>query len=149
MARPRKPTKLKILHGDFEKNPKRRPKLEPELPEGQPRCPSGFSAEAKSEWKRVIKELTAMRVLTVQDRAAVEQYCEIWGRWKRCIRTVDKEGMVVTGATGPTEHPCSRMARAYSDQIHKYLCQFGLTPASRSRVNVTEATKPMRMRRVR
>jgi hypothetical protein len=33
--------------------------------------------------------------------------------------------------------------------MHKYLCQFGLTPASRSRVNVTQETAPARMRRQR
>lgn len=149
MGRPRKPTALKVLHGDFVKDPQRRNRKEPEVESGFPACPSTLSSEARREWKRVTQELASVKVLTGIDRAAIHHYADLWGRWREALLIVKKEGMIVSNENGQYEHPASKIASRLSDQIHKYLCQFGLTPASRSRIQVTEQTEPVRMRRKR
>lgn len=149
MPRPKKPTALKLLHGDFDKNPQRRNHLEPELEPAKPTCPAWLTGDARAEWKRVTEELFSMKILTAPDRAAVDAYCAIYGQWRDALRLVKKQGMVLESEHGSYENPASKIASRCADQIHKYLCQFGLTPASRSRVNVTQQTAPVRMRRTR
>ena len=149
MGRPRKPPALKILHGDFDKNPQRRNHAEPEMESKSPSCPAWITGEARKEWKRVCDELLQMKVVTEPDRAALEAYCKIYARWRKALLQVEREGMTLDSEHGMYEHPASKIASRCEDQIHRYLCQFGMTPASRSRVNVTQQTAPMRMRRVR
>lgn len=149
MGRPRKPTNLKILHGDFDKNPQRRNHAEPMPEQKTPPKPKHLHGESLSEWKRVTKELSSIKVLTEVDRAAVEQYAEVWGRWREAMEDCKRNGSVLHSESGAYENPASKIASRCADQIHKYLCQFGLTPASRSRVNVTQQTAPVRMRRQR
>lgn len=149
MARPRKPTALKILHGDFVKNPKRQNKSEPQLEAAAPDCPAWIKGEGRKEWNRVCSELSMLKVLTLPDRAALEAYCKIYDKWRQVLRQVAREGIVLASEHGSYENPASKIASRCEDQIHKYLCQFGLTPASRTRVNVTQETAPVRMRRQR
>ena len=149
MGRPRKPTSLKILHGDFDKDPQRRNHAEPQLPPAIPKCPAWIKGEARNEWKRVSEELQSMKVLTLPDRAALEAYVTIYAQWREALRQVAREGMVLASEHGSYENPASKIVARCGDQIHKFLCQFGLTPAARSRVNVTQQTAPVRMRRTR
>lgn len=149
MARPRKPTALKILHGDFVKNPQRKNPLEPQVESAIPKCPKSITGEAKKEWTRITKELHSIGVITQVDRAALEQYVAIWAEWLACKELVEEEGRILASESGQYEHPANRMVCRYADQIHKYLVQFGLTPAARTRVNVVKQTEPLRMRRQR
>ena len=149
MGRPRKPTALKILHGDFAKDPQRRNHREPDVPTGIPDCPAWLAGDARKEWKRITDEIKSMKVVTLPDRSALEAYCTLYGQWRDALRQVKREGAVLTSEHGSYENPASKIAARCCDQIHKYLCQFGLTPASRSRVNVTNETAPVRMRRQR
>jgi P27 family predicted phage terminase small subunit len=149
MGRPRKPTALKILHGDFAKDPQRRNKAEPLLPSETPDCPAWMKGDARKEWIRIMAEIKSMKVMTLPDRAAMEQYCVLYGTWRDALRAVAREGAVLSSEHGSYENPSSKIALRCSAEMHKYLCQFGLTPASRSRVNVTQETAPARMRRQR
>jgi P27 family predicted phage terminase small subunit len=149
MGRPPKPTALKILHGDFVKNPQRRNKAEPEVVTEAPKCPAWITGEGRKEWKRICDELLRMKVVTESDRAALEAYCKIYSKWRTALLQVEREGIVLDSDNGAYEHPASKIASRCEDQLHRYLCQFGMTPASRSRVNVTQQTAPVRMRRVR
>jgi P27 family predicted phage terminase small subunit len=149
MGRPRKPTALKILHGDFAKDPQRRNHDEPQIESAEPDCAAWIVGEARAEWKRVTSELSSMKVVTPPDRAAIEAYCSIYARWRDALKAVKKSGLIIETEHGPRENPACKIAARCEDQIHKYLCQFGLTPAARSRVNVTQKTAPARMRRAR
>jgi len=149
MGRPRKPTALKILHGDFAKDPQRRNRAEPQVPSQIPNCPKWLTKDARDEWKRITNEIKAMNVVTLPDRAALEAYCVIHGRWREILRQIAREGLTLDSEHGAYENPASKIAARCEDQIHRYLCQFGLTPASRSRVNVTQETAPLRQRRQR
>jgi P27 family predicted phage terminase small subunit len=149
MGRPRKPTALKILHGDFAKDPQRRNKAEPQLPAETPDCPAWMKGDARKEWIRIMDEIKSMKVMTLPDRAAMEQYCVLYGTWRDALRAVAREGAVLSSEHGSYENPSSKIALRCCAEMHKYLCQFGLTPASRSRVNVTQETAPARMRRQR
>lgn len=149
MGRPRKPTALKILHGDFDKNPQRRNNAEPEVESKSPDCPAWIKGEARNEWKRVCDELLLLKVVTLPDRAALEAYCKTYSTWRKALLHVEKHGLTLDSESGMYENPASKIAARCADQMHRYLCHFGMTPASRSRVNVTQQTAPVRMRRQR
>ena len=149
MATNKKPTALKILHGDFAKNPQRRNRNEPTPEPAIPPCHDALHGEARDEWERVTKELAAIKVITDADRAAVHQYAETWGLRQECLEAIKKDGMFYTTEHGISEHPAAKAASRYGTEIRQYLQQFGLTPAARANVNVVKPAEPTRMRRQR
>lgn len=151
MGRPRKPTALKVLHGDFDKNPGRQNPNEAESDGAIPARPRWLTGEARKEWDRVTKELAALKVIDSGDRAALELYCITYMRWREALKIVKRkgEGLIIMTPKGLAEHPAARVARQCADQMHRMLAQFGLTPAARTRVHVKSNTPPNRMRRSR
>jgi len=139
-GRPRKPTALKVLHGDFEKNPNRRPKGEPVVDDGTPKMPTHLDRLARNEWRRICEELRQLKVLTTVERGALEQYCVAYSEWRQAVKTAREQGRYFTTDTGLKEHPASKTMRALAVICHKYLSEFGLTPSSRTRLQVTETT---------
>jgi P27 family predicted phage terminase small subunit len=150
---PKKPTNLKVLQGTFRKD--RAPKNEP-MPEVEiPAVPAHLSDEAKVEWGRVSEELCTLGLLSRIDRAALAAYCECWADWvdaskmcasrdgqdRKVIKTGeklkhDKDGNV-TERTGGNfiENPYYSIKKRSAELMHKFLVEFGMTPASRSRIN--------------
>lgn len=147
---PRKPTSLKILHGDFDKNPQRQNHDEPEPQRGCPECPANLTGDARKEWKRITAELDSMLVATKVDRSALESYCTNYGQWRECQRAIKREGLLTENRFGErVENPNSKLARDLAVQMMKFLTEFGLTPASRTRLHVQKETPKAPMRRKR
>lgn len=140
-GRPRKPTALKVLHGDFEKNPSRRPKAEPQPDLAVPKCPSHLSVLARHEWKRIVSELGDLKVLSLAERASLELYCRAYGEWREATKTVEAEGRYYADEKGWKEHPAGKAMRQWAGICHKLLCEFGMTPSSRSRIAITDASE--------
>lgn len=116
---PRKPTALKLLHGTFRADTAA--KSEP-VPESDPNCPAPpdyLSELAKVEWKRLATELHPLGLLTRVDGSALEFYCEAYARWREAG---DRDDL--------------RNEKAFAQLAHRFLTEFGMTPASRSRINV-------------
>jgi len=139
-----KPTSLKILHGSFEKDPSRRNKREP-VPQDKtpPACPSHLGRLAKNEWKRIVKELQSLKVMAKVDREALEQYCAAYQSWRECLKDVRKRGVVLTKIdNGGNEiryrNPADIAMVSHTKTIHTFLTEFGLTPSSRTRVQIDE-----------
>ena len=149
MGRPRKPSALKLLHGDYDKNPQRRNEAEPEVTPQSPICPAWITGKAREEWKRVTEELGSLKILGLVDRSGLEQYCTIYALWRQALLDLKNTGSTYQTEHGVCEHPNAKAVRNYADQIHKILSQFGLTPAARTRLNVEKDTAPARMRRQR
>jgi P27 family predicted phage terminase small subunit len=130
-----KPTALKALEG----NPGKRPlnRSEPK-PSGIPKCPSHLDKEAKREWRRISAELIALGLLTSVDRAALAAYCAAYSRWVAAETNVQKHGTVIKSPKSgyPIQNPYLGVANRALDQIRQFAIEFGLTPASRSRLHV-------------
>ena len=76
MGRPPKPTPIKLL----EANPGKR-RLnpnEPHLKLAKPRCPEHLDEVAQREWKRVVRILMRMRVLTEADQVMLGIWCQTY-----------------------------------------------------------------------
>ena len=143
------PTALKVLKGTFDKNPQRRNREEPTPPVSRPTCPRHLTRTAKAEWKRMVKELELLGVLTKVERGSLEQYCQTYSEWRHAHKTIEEDGRYYQGQNGMIEHPAGRAMRAHAAMLAKYLIEFGMTPSSRTRLHVNEKAPPTRMRRDR
>lgn len=140
-----KPSHMKIVTG----NPGRRP-LNPDEPKPEssvPTCPTHLSSEARTEWRRICKELESLELLTEIDRTALAAYCQAYGRWAQAEKGIKKAGLLVkTGQktdsqgnkTGGNviQSPLVGIANTAMEIMRKYLVEFGMTPSSRSRISV-------------
>ena len=135
-----KPTALKILEG----NPGHRPlnTQEPLPTSGIPPMPEGLSKKAKREWEKVVPLLTSMKVLTEADGEALSRYCEACALAKEANQEIDKYGLTVQGATGLKKNPAVAVYMEAVRTMRAFMSEFGMTPASRSRLKVSGPAEP-------
>ena len=128
-----KPTALKVLEG----NPGKRKinSREPVPTKDMPACPAWLLPEAKKEWRRLARSLNQMGVLSAIDRTAFAAYCQSFARWKEAQEHVNLEGSVYE-TDGGMKRPNPWIAISNTEQrlMLQAASEFGLTPASRSRI---------------
>jgi P27 family predicted phage terminase small subunit len=132
-----KPTALKKLAG----NPGKRAlnNAEPKPREGRPRMPAHMGDVAAKEWKRLVKDLTAMGVLTSIDADALAMYCDTYARWVEASRALNTDGMIIFTEKGyPIQSPYLSIINQCIKTMQALLQQFGMTPASRTRLQAPE-----------
>ena len=128
-----KPTALKQLEG----NPGKRPlnEHEPTPPKGTIRCPNWLEPEAKKEWKRLAPSLEAMGVLTTADLTAFAGYCQAYARWKEAEEFISQHGSIFQTPSGYVQQvPQVSIAQQNLKIMQSFCSDFGLTPATRSRI---------------
>jgi P27 family predicted phage terminase small subunit len=132
-----KPTKLKLLQGTQRSD--RINRQEPDPKSEIPSCPKHLQGEARREWKRITKELGALGLLTRVDRAAIAGYCDAYGRWAEAAAKLSEKGLLVKAPSGyPILNPYLSIINSALDQMRKFLTEFGMTPSSRTRINVAK-----------
>lgn len=144
-GRPTKPTAIKRLEG----NPGKRPlnDLEPIPPGALPSVPEYFKKYEKQAWERMSSVLFHMKLLTVADRDMMEAYCISYATWRECNEDLKKNGntLQIFHPNGELKYEQQRpqvaMANKALDQMTKIATQFGMTPASRSRLMVLPQDK--------
>lgn len=130
-----KPTKIKILEGNRGKRPLNDQEPEPESK--IPRKPVVLQGKAATEWNRITKELNKIGLVSEIDRNALAAYCQVYARWCDAEKKLKTEGVIIESPNGyPIMNPWLSIANKCIDQIKSYMAEFGMTPASRSRVKV-------------
>lgn len=142
----RKPTALKLLHGNRKATINTR---EPRFV-GLPICPQWLHPRAKAEWKRVLAEFADTGLITAVDGAALAAYCQAYARWRQAEEQVSREGQmvkehIVTRSGNPTgryrtkKHPAVTIARDERAAMIAAGRLFGFDPTSRTRVLIPES----------
>lgn len=138
MARPTKPTALKLITG----NPGKRalPKHEPQFRQGVGQAPKTLDSVGVQCWKRLSALLDRTGVLTQPDEFALERLCDIYSEIQECRALIERDGRTytTTGADGTAlikMNPAVTQLRAADTLFKAYLTEFGLTPAARSKVH--------------
>lgn len=135
MARPRKPTPLKLLQGTFE--PTRENPNEPILPAEVPVAPDFLKGEARKEWDSMSEKLMGIGCISLVDKACFAGYCQMYGRWIEIEKQLADESLVIKTSKDTTmANPLVAMANNTYKILQKALVEFGMTPVSRSRVSV-------------
>lgn len=136
-----KPTAIKLVRGNPGKRPLNHREPKPTLT--IPRCPPELSAVARKEWRRISRHLSELGLLTAIDRAALASYCQGWAQWLDANVQLQKHGPVVRAPSGyPMLSPYLAVASQAYTQMRAMLIEFGMTPASRSRVEIAVQRDP-------
>lgn len=114
-------------------------------PIGKPTCPSWLKdADAKKEWRRLVKLLGEMGLIGAADSNLLTRYCTAWVRWRRVVQTLvanpgaefatfkDDAGKVKTVQISALHSA----ARSLADELSRAEQQLGMTPSARSRIEV-------------
>jgi P27 family predicted phage terminase small subunit len=135
MTRPQ-PTALKILRGNPGKRPL--PANEPKPAAVIPDAPDHLAGEALIEWKRIVPELATLGLLTGIDRAALAAYCTLYGRWVDAEREIQQNGLTEMTKTGWKQKSAAlQISDKALEGMLRYIREFGLSPASRTKVSAT------------
>ena len=132
-----KPTALKIFNG----NPGHKPlnKREPKPRQALPRCPAHLDDVAKREWRRIIREVRHIGMITALDRVGLAVYCVLWSRWVAAEIKLAETGLVIVTKSGNViQNPLLGVANRAQAELRRWAVEYGMTPSSRSRVNVPE-----------
>lgn len=122
-----------------------------------PKCPRHLDKEARAEWKRMVKELEPLGLLTNIDKAIFASYCQAWSTWVMATRKIQEQGMIFktpgktrtlkdgtieqTDGGFPMVNLYFPIINKANEQMVKALIELGMTPSSRSRVKVSEPPK--------
>ena len=109
---------------------------------GKPRCPAWLDPKAKQAWKAIIPELEKLGVIATCDGKALALLCEAFAEWKNAKEKVSKMGEVIPikNPDGSLKYlqqnPYVSIARKSGSDLLRLLREFGLTPASRTRIEI-------------
>lgn len=137
MGRPPKPTAMKELAG----NPGKRPlnKREPKPRVMIPPVPKWLTGAARLEYRRTAKMLVQLRVLTEADATALALYAREYERYIHANEMIAASGDVLRGKSGYYQSPWVGVSNMAFKNMRGLLTEFGLTPASRTRIQAAPA----------
>lgn len=138
MARPPRPTALKLIAGEKKKS--RLNDDEPMPQDGVPACPS-TDPRVLEVWDYTVKQLLTMRVLTMADRDVLHAYCEAVAAHQAASEILAQEGTFIKlpgGMSPSVPHPAMRQQKDAAAMIKTLGGEFGLSPAARTRIKVKD-----------
>jgi len=106
--------------------------------------------DARREFRRLAKLLGSMGLIGSADSNLLTRYCLAWLRWKRVVQTLAQSaGAEVTVYKDESGKPKSMqvsalhsVARNLADELSRAEAALGMSPSSRSRIEVTMPTTP-------
>ncbi len=136
-----KPAALKLLNGRGPgKDSAGRPvNLGPRFVRDAPGAPAWLGREAKAEWRRVVPELSRLKLLSRVTRASLAAYCETWEVFVWASKTLHAEGYVYEAKQGLIPQPAVNIQRQASAELRRWGMEYGLTPASEQKVKPSDA----------
>jgi P27 family predicted phage terminase small subunit len=123
-----------------------------ELGADEPPMPEHLSAAAREEWERIVPELLTLGVLAKIDRGALSAYCTCHAMSLVAEAVITEKGLVVEEPVYNRQgdvighkqkrNPAIQAMTQFLQLKRSYLIEFGLTPASRSRLKVEKPAEP-------
>lgn len=96
-----------------------------------PPVPKYLAAHAKAEWRRVMPQLIARRVITKADLAGVEAYCVAVGAARQIADTLSAGALPDLKLGG--------LQIRYMQAARQLAAEYGLTPTSRTRIGAVQS----------
>lgn len=128
------PTSAKIVKGTFRKD--RANRDEPQFDPNIPTPPEHLGRVALVEWGRVAESLYRRGLLADEYRAGLAAYCQAYERWVAAETLLKEQGMLTETTNGNViQNPAVGIANTALLMMHRFMTEFGLTPASKSRVS--------------
>jgi P27 family predicted phage terminase small subunit len=126
------PTAIRIAQG----NPSGRPLPlnEPKAATGAPPMPLDLSPAAQMVWQELVPVLLSMGTLTTSDGDALAALCVQKALYQEAVEHYTRNGLVIQSSQGMKKNPAVTIADAALKQYRALLGEFGMTPASRTRI---------------
>jgi len=97
---------------------------------------------AKDEWERLVAILTSMKVLTEADYMALANLAQTWSTMVKAQEQLNKTGILFKTPSGYVQQsPLIGIVNNCVSIITKLGQEFGVTPASRSRIIASQNEK--------
>ena len=133
----RKPTALRMVHGTRDK---RKNKNEPQ-PSGVAQMPDWLCEVAQAEWLRLSGDLFKIGLITKADEVEFAVYCQAYAELQEAEDALVKFGRTQTTKDGfERKSPWLSIRDEAWKRLHQAAQQFGLTPSSRTKIEVPEQT---------
>jgi P27 family predicted phage terminase small subunit len=130
-----KPTAAKRLAG----NPGKRPlnQGEPQFLGPKPRKPAGLPYYASVFWDKLAGPLYENGLLTVADVPVFEGLCYTFHFMKEAAKILKSDGQITTDEKGlKRKHPANQLFRDNYKLLMQAAAEFGISPSSRSRMDL-------------
>lgn len=133
------PTRLRELRGNAGHRALNR--NEPKPRAGVPECPEHLDDRARKEWFNITGELHTLGLLTIIDRSALAAYCSAYGMWVQAetdmkrLRTFKPKTAKEVRKNYAELCMVIGLRKGALKEMKAFLTEFGMTPASRSRIN--------------
>jgi P27 family predicted phage terminase small subunit len=135
MGRPRKAIESHLIEGTYRAD--RHGDVAGQiLPAGTPIKPAGMSEYSGKLWDQVVTELTSEGVAKRIDTIALAEMCQWYARYRKSSDEFDLMKPKAKGA-----NKMLQQALASWKEFEKSMSKFGLTPADRAKLRITD-TKP-------
>jgi len=140
MARPKKPTNLKVVQGT---NRPHRNNNEPLVSLEAPQCPDWLSEESKKYWEETASQLVNAGLIGGVDTALFSLHCDSYGRLVEISKKINTIERMVSHSPNGMEIQSTwwQIRNKLHDQIIKTASEFGLSPVSRSKINMPEKSE--------
>lgn len=144
MPMPKKPTSLKVMEGTYRKDRGLNEPVPDTVDVTKMQPPEKYTDEQKAIWNEYVNELINLGVLTVVDRMAFQLMFETYIQLREVQDQISEDGLYVMDDRGNTRrNPLLSQANQLRQILKQYLTEFGMTPASRTRINVKEMEKEL------
>jgi P27 family predicted phage terminase small subunit len=138
LGRPAIPTSLKVLRGNPGKGPINT--SEPKPPPADATAPSCLTDHGLAVWNQTVPVLCRMGVFTQIDRMTLTRYCLLSEQFEAVVKHVREHGMTQLTQTGYSQLTAEgALFKSLPAELLRIEQQFGMTPASRSAIKVTDA----------
>jgi P27 family predicted phage terminase small subunit len=141
VGRKARPARLKLVEGRGNGiDSGGRPIVEPppfvRLPPDAPHWLWGYAREL---WEETVPELARLELLKPIDAPSLAAYCLAYQRLRQAQEIVDAYGLLATTSQGPGRSPAVAVLEAASKELRAWAAEFGLTPASESKLGARDA----------
>lgn len=132
-----KPTVIRRMEGNRSRRPYNENEPQPRV--AQPKCPEHLDEDARKEWRRLVRILMRIRVLTEADGIALGNLCQAYSTMIRAQKKLNESGLMMKTPSGYVQQsPLIGIINSSMHTITALVREFGLTPASRTRIQTVE-----------
>ena len=115
---------------------------EPEFDRVIPDCPDHLSGEARKHWDYLAPILLRAQLLTEADQISLANLCQAYATMAAAQKLLNRSQIIFQTPSGYVQQsPLFSVITTSMELINKLCREFGLTPSSRSRLNVGRVEK--------
>lgn len=115
----------------------------PIKPDGYATRPAFLDETARREWDRIAGDMKLLGLLSRIDQAVFAAYCMMYSTWQKAATVIAKQGATYEANGLVKLRPEWKVMKDAASELRKFATEYGLTPASRTRVTPASPQLPL------